>query len=64
MYILYKHINNNGILSTEQYGFRRNLPTEIASHKLTYEVLQALSYKMLVGGIFCDLGIAIDCVNH
>ena len=32
MYVkLYEHINNNGILSNEQYGFRRNLSTEIAS---------------------------------
>jgi hypothetical protein len=61
---LYKHINNKGILSNEQYGFSRNLSTEIASHKLTNEVLQALGNKMLVGGIFCNLEIAADCVNH
>jgi len=61
---LYKHKNNNGILSNEQYGYRKNLSTEIASHKLTNEVLQALGNKTLVEGIFCDLEIAIDCVNH
>jgi hypothetical protein len=29
------HINKNGILFNEQYGFRRNMSTEIASHKLS-----------------------------
>ena len=52
------------MLSNEQYGFRRNLPKETASHKLTYEVLQALGNKMLVEGIFCDSETANDCVNH
>jgi hypothetical protein len=33
-------------------GLGEICPTEIASHKLTNEVLQALSNKMLVGGIF------------
>lgn len=45
---LHKYINNNGILSNEQYEFRRNLPTEIASHKLNNEVLQALSGRHIL----------------
>jgi len=61
---LYRHKNNNGILCNEQFGYRRNLSTKIASHKLTNGVLQALGNKMLVGGTFCDLEIAIDHVNH
>jgi fructose-1,6-bisphosphatase/inositol monophosphatase family enzyme len=36
---LYKHINNNCILSNEQYGLRRNSSTETVSHKLPNEIL-------------------------
>jgi hypothetical protein len=44
--------------------FRRNSSTETASYKLINEVLNALNSKMLVGGIFCDLKKAFDCVSY
>jgi len=31
---------------------------------LTKNILTALNYKLLVGGIFCDLQKAFVCVNH
>jgi hypothetical protein len=55
---------NNNILAKEQYGFRRKSSTEIATYKLVNEVLNTLNNGMLVGGIFCDLEKAFDCVNH
>jgi hypothetical protein len=55
---------NNAILSIEQYGFRSNSLTEKATFKLLNDVLQALNNKAHVGGIFCDLEKAFDCVNH
>jgi len=60
---LYKNINQNNILGTEQYGFRNN-STEKASFKLINEILLALNNKLTVGGIFCDLERAFDSVNH
>ena len=51
-------------LSTEQYGFRLGLRTDNATYKLTTEILNAMNNKLLVGGIFCDLEKAFDCVNH
>ena len=31
---------------------------------LTNEILNALNNKLLIGGIFCNLENAFDCVNH
>jgi hypothetical protein len=33
-------------------------------YKLINEVLNALNNGMFVGGMFCDLKRAFDCVNH
>jgi hypothetical protein len=55
---------SNNILVNEQYGFRSNSSAEKASYKLINEILNALGSKILVGGIFCDLKKAFDCVNY
>ena len=60
---LYHHINNNHSLINEQFSFRNAL-TDIASYKLTKNILTALNNKLLVGGIFCDPHKAFDCVNY
>jgi hypothetical protein len=57
-------MNINNILDTEQYGFRNNTSTEKASYNLIHEILVAINDKYLVGGIFCDLEKAFDCVNR
>jgi len=59
-----KHLTNYNIFSTEQFGFRLGLRTDNATYKLTTEILNAMDNKLLVGGIFCDLEKAFDCVNH
>jgi hypothetical protein len=59
----YEHIISNNILSSEQYGLRRNSSTEIATYSFLNNVLLALN-KSIVGDIFCDLLKAFDCVNH
>ena len=59
-----KHPTNYNILSTEQYGFRLGLRTGNAAYKLTTETLNVMINKLLVGGIFCDLEEAFDCVSH
>ena len=58
------HVTNHNILAHEQYGFRNNLSTEAAAFNLLNNVLDALNNKLMVGGIFCDLTKAFDCVNH
>jgi hypothetical protein len=51
-------------LVLEQFGFRKGVSTEDAAFKLTDNVLKSINQKMHVGGIFCNLAKAFNCVNH
>jgi hypothetical protein len=57
-------LNSSDVLTQEQFGFRKGLSTDKALYKFLDEILCALNDKMHVGGIFCDLANAFDCVNH
>jgi len=59
-----KHLTKYNILHNEQYGFRIGLKTDNAIYELTVEILNAMNNKQIVGGIFCDLEKAFDCVDH
>jgi hypothetical protein len=59
-----KRIQINNTLADEQFGFRTSSSRDKAAFKLTDEILNALNYKLMVTGIFCDLQKAYDCVNH
>jgi hypothetical protein len=47
-----------------QHGFRKKLSTETAIYTLLNNVLLSFERRNFVGGIFCDLQKAFDCVNH
>jgi hypothetical protein len=51
-------------LVAQQYGFQKVLLTDNASINLTNSVLKAWNKNMHVYGIFCDVTMALDCVNH
>ena len=40
------------------------MSTENASYILLNDILTVLNNKPMVGGIFCDLHKAFDCINH
>jgi hypothetical protein len=65
--IIYKrlnyHLTLNNILVKEQFGFRCDTSTEIAIYTLFNNVLSSQKEKKIVGGLFCDLKKAFDCVN-
>ena len=61
---LFEHLDKNNILTNRQYGFRPHNSTEQAANIMINGILTALNNKLLVGGIFCDLHKAFDCVNH
>jgi hypothetical protein len=60
----YLHLNENNVLVTEKFGFREKSSTEMATHILLNNILSSLDKKKCVGGLFCDLQKAFDCVNH
>jgi hypothetical protein len=61
---LHAHIDMNNILVHKQYGFSTHSSTQQAAFTLINSILTAMNNNQIVGGIFCDLQKAFDCVNH
>jgi len=61
---LLDHITTKSIMVNEQYGFTTRYSTELATFSLINNILTAMNNNLKIGGIFCDLQKAFDCVNH
>jgi len=61
---LYRHLSENSILVEEQFDFREKSSTDMVTYALLNSIMSSLDKKHFVGGKFCDLQKAFDCVNH
>ena len=57
-------INQHGILSQNQYGFRKNISTAMALVDLVDKISSSIENNEYTIGIFIDLAKAFDTVNH
>ena len=61
---LEQHLESNNILTTEQFGFRKGVHIENAVFSHTSNIITPLNQRQHVGGIFCNLSKAFNCVNY
>ena len=61
---VYEYLQQNNMITSEQFGFRPKLSTNIALTQLTEEILQNMDNKMITGAVFIDLQKAFDTVDH
>ena len=58
-----KFIDKYNILSTQQYGFRKNMGTDTALINYTGTILKGLNDKLYTVSIFMDLPKTFDVLN-
>ena len=61
---LYNYLENFKILTTHQYGFRRNHSTTLAILDFQEKLAQALDEGKCSIGVFLDLSKAFDAIEH
>jgi hypothetical protein len=61
---LSQHIDSNKLLNPSKYGFQKKVRIEDAIFYLLDNIISPLDHHKCVGGIFCDLTEAFDCVSH
>ena len=61
---LYQYLNDNGLLSKKQFGFKPKSSTCVAVGQFTDTILKNLDAGLLTGLVFLDLSKAFDTVDH
>jgi hypothetical protein len=59
-----QHLESNNILTSAQFGFRKDVHINDAVFSLLNNILNSPDQRKHVGGIFCDLTKVFDCVNY
>ena len=59
-----KYIDNFSLLNDSQYGFRSGKSTALALMELTEDISFAMDEKMYTVGVFIDLKMAFDTIDH
>ncbi len=57
-------MDENNILYSHQYGFRKKMSTEMVLFQFVYKISTALDNKKISLGIFLDLSKAFDTVDY
>ena len=60
---LYTYLDDNNLLSEEQYGFRANHSADLAAVKLVDHINYIIDRKCTPGNIYIDLSKAFDTLN-
>ena len=58
------YLENNKMLTSCQFGFRKRYNTELAGTLLTDNIRRAMDHGKLTGAVFVDLQKAFDAVDH
>lgn len=58
------YLEDNGLLTQNQMGFRKGRSTTLAISKLIMDINCALNYNKLVAAIFVDYSKAFDSIRH
>ena len=61
---LYAFLNENNLITEQQYGFRSNHSTELATFKLMDTIMYELDNSHIPCAIFLDLSKAFDTLNY
>ena len=61
---VYKYLREHNLITSEQFGFRPNLSTNVALTRVTEEILLNIDNKLTTGAVFIDLRKAFDTVDH
>jgi len=61
---LMRYLEDNGLLSESQFGFRKNRSTEHATTLFSDHIRKAMDKGQLTGAVFIDLSKAFDTISH
>lgn len=59
-----EYLEKNNLLYEFQFGFRKNKSTENAIMSVVTAIIDGFENGNYIGGLFCDLSKAFDCVSH